>query len=202
MLEDQVEQRRQAGFAFVGRFAGPAVAADREQGGEIELVVGGVERGEQVEHFVVHLVGSRVAAVDLVDDDDRAQAQRERLLGHELGLRHRPFGRVDQDDHAIDHRQDALDLAAEIGMAGRVDDIDAHTFPEHRGAFSEDGDAALALELVQIHHALGHLLVGAERARLFQHGVDQGGLAVVDMGDDGDIAKIHDGNASPLRPWP
>jgi hypothetical protein len=27
-------------------------------------------------------------------------------------------------------------------------------------------------------------------ARLAQHGVDQGGLAVVDMGDDGDIAQI------------
>ena len=53
------------------------------------------------------------------------QAQRQRLAGHELGLRHRAFGRIDQQDDAVDHRQDALDLAAEIGVAGRVDDVDA-----------------------------------------------------------------------------
>ena len=35
------------------------------------------------------------------------------------------------------------------------------------------------------------LLVGAEDAALPEHGVDQGGLAVVDVGDDGDVAEIH-----------
>ena len=50
----------------------------------------------------------------------------QRLAGHELGLRHRPFGGIDQHQDAVDHAEDALDLAAEIGMAGRVDDVDAH----------------------------------------------------------------------------
>ena len=54
--------------------------------------------------------------------------------------------------------------------------------------FGEDGDAALALQLVRVHHPLGHLLVGAEGAGLAQHGVNESGFAVVDMGDDGDIA--------------
>ena len=57
----------------------------------------------------------------------------------------------------------------------------------------EDGDAALALEVVGIHRALGHPLVVAERAGLLQQPVDQGGLAMVDMGDDGDVAKVHVG---------
>ena len=39
--------------------------------------------------------------------------------------------------------------------------------------------------------ALGHALVLAERAGLLQQPVDQRGLAVVDMGDDGDVAKLH-----------
>ena len=34
------------------------------------------------------------------------------------------------------------------------------------------------------------LLVGAEDAALVQHGVDQRGLAVVDVGDDGDVADV------------
>jgi hypothetical protein len=41
--------------------------------------------------------------------------------------------------------------------------------------------------VVAVHHALGDLLV-AEGAGLAQQLVDQGGLAVVDVGDDGDVA--------------
>ena len=39
-------------------------------------------------------------------------------------------------------------------------------------------------------HPLGDLGVGAERARLPEHGVDQGCLAVVDVRHDRDVAKI------------
>ena len=59
---------------------------------------------------------------------------------------------------------------------------------EDGGVLGEDGDAALALELVRVHDALGDGLIGAEGAGLAEHGVDEGGLAVVDVGDDGDVA--------------
>ena len=39
-------------------------------------------------------------------------------------------------------------------------------------------------------HALDHLLVVAEDVGLAQHAVHQGGLAVVDVGDDGDVANV------------
>ena len=110
---------------------------------------------------------------------------------HELGLRQRPFGGVDQHQRAVHHVEDALDLAAEIGVAGRVDDVDPGVLPDQRGRLGEDGDAALALEVVGIHGALGDALVVAERAGLLQQPVDQGGFAVVDMGDDGDVAQVH-----------
>ncbi len=110
---------------------------------------------------------------------------------HELGLRQRTLGGVDQHQRAVDHVQDALDLAAEIGVARRVDDVDAGVVPEDRGRLGEDGDAALALQVVGIHRALGDLLVLAEGAGLLQQAVDQRGLAMVDMGDDGDVAQIH-----------
>ena len=136
-----------------------------------------------------------VGAVDLVDDDDRAQPQRQRLAGDELGLRHRAFGAVDQQDHAVDHRQDALDLAAEIGVAGGVDDVDAGALaalggrPFDRGALGEDGDPALLLEVVRIHRALFDALVVAEGAGLAEQLVDEGGLAVIDVGDDRHVAE-------------
>ena len=192
-LTIEVEQRRQALVLRAFRLLGhPAVAARTVEDREIELLVGGVERGEQVEHLVDDLDMARVRPVDLVDDDDRLQADLERLADDELGLRHRAFGGVDQHDAPIDHGQDALDLAAEIGVAGRVDDVDAGVLPVDRGRLGEDGDAALLFEVVGIHRALGDALVLAERAGLLEKLVDQRGLAMVDVRDDRDVADVHD----------
>ncbi len=140
--------------------------------------------------------GRASGLVDLVDADDRLQADLQSLADDELGLRHRSLGRVDEHDRAVDHRQDALDLAAEIGVARRVDDVDARGPPDDRGRLGENGDAALALEVVRIHHPLGDALVVAEGARLLQEPVDERGLAVVDVGDDGDVAELHQGRFS------
>ena len=117
-------------------------------------------------------------------------AELERLLQDEARLRQRSFRGVDQQHHAVDHRQRALHLAAEVGVAGRVDDVDLHAAVLDGGVLGEDRDAALALEVVRVHHSLHDVLVGAEDAALVQHRVDQRGLAVVDVGDDGDVADI------------
>ncbi len=167
----------------------PAVTSRGEQRGKIELLLVGFQEREQIEYLVVYRPGSGVGAIDFVDDDDRAEPAPQRLRDDELGLRHRPLGRVDQHQHAIDHAQDALDLAAEIGVAGGVDDVDAGLAPHQRRAFRQDCDTALALQLVRIERALGHLLVGAEHARLAQQLIDQRRLAVVDMRDDRDVAN-------------
>jgi hypothetical protein len=171
--------------------SGPAGAARGVKGREIQLLVIGAEIGEHVEHLVQRPVRLGVGLVDLVQHHDRPQPQRQRLRGDKFGLRHRPLGGIDQQHHTIDHRQDPLDLAAEIGVAGRVDDVDPRVLPLDRGAFGQDGDAALALDVIAVHRALGHSLALAEGAGLFQHLVDQRGLAMVDMGDDRDVAQIH-----------
>ena len=163
---------------------------------EIKLLVGGVERGEKVEHFVDHLGDARVGLVDLVDGDDRLEPDLQRLGDDELRLRHRPFGGVDKDDGAVDHGEDALHLAAEIGVAGGVDDVDAGVFPGDRGRLGHDRDAAFFFEIVRIHHAFGDALVLAEGARLLQQTIDECRLAVVDVGDDSDIAQLHFGAVS------
>jgi hypothetical protein len=66
--------------------------------------------------------------------------------------------------------------------------------PHDRGRLGEDRDAALALQVVRVHRAFGDALVLAERAGLLQQAVDQRGLAVVDVGDDRDVAQVHDEN--------
>ena len=42
-----------------------------------------------------------------------------------------------------------------------------------------------------IHGALLHRLVRPHRAALAQQTIDQGRLAVIDMGNDGDVAQVH-----------
>jgi hypothetical protein len=89
----------------------------------------------------------------LLIDDDRAQIEFERFAQDETRLRHDAFGGVDQQQHALDHLQHALDLAAEVGVAGRIDDVELVGAVLDRGVLGQDRDAALALERVRIHDA-------------------------------------------------
>ncbi len=106
---------------IVFRDAGPAVGIDDRK---LRLLVAGAQFDEQVEDFVDHFLRARVFAIDLVDDDDRAQVEFERFAQHESRLRHHAFGGVDEQHDALHHLQHALDLAAEVGVAGRIDDIE------------------------------------------------------------------------------
>jgi hypothetical protein len=54
-------------------------------------------------------------------------------------------------------------FTAEIGLAGRIDDVDAGVAANERGRFRWDGDAALPLQIVGIERALGDALVVARR---------------------------------------
>ena len=67
-----------------------------------------------------------------------------------------------------------------------------------RGDLGENGDAAFAFEIVGIHRPFGHALVLAEGAGLLQQAIDQGGLAMVDVRDDRQVAQRHEGN--PMGP--
>ncbi len=74
--------------------------------------------------LVDDLVDAGVGAVRLVDQEDHRELRLERLAQHEAGLRQRALARVDEQHDAVDHRQPALDLAAEVGVAGGVDHVD------------------------------------------------------------------------------
>ncbi len=182
--------------------AGDAGAARGVDDREVEGVLG-VALVEEVHEELVGLVDdlgdAGVTTVGLVDDQDDGHVGVQRLAQHEAGLGERALGGVDQQHDAVDHRQAALDLATEVGVAGGVDDVDDHrltatggTLVVHRGVLREDRDALLALEVAGVHDPVGDALglVGGEGAGLTQHGVDQRGLAVVDVGDDRDVAQV------------
>ena len=75
-------------------------------------------------------------------------------------------------------------------MPGRVDDVDLHVAALHRRVLGQDRDALLTLKIAEIHHALCDVLVLPERAGLPEHCVDERRLAMVDVGDDGDVAQV------------
>ncbi len=199
-LDEEVEQRGQGqpvgepgavGWPLHRR---PALAGHAIHGREVELVHGGVEVEEQLLDVVDDLGDAGVGTVDLVDHEDHGELRLERLAEHEAGLRERALAGVDEEEDAVDHRQCPLDLAAEVGVAGSVDDVDRHgavaVAVADRRVLGEDRDALLALEVHRVHDPIGDVLVGAERPGLPQHLVDERRLAVVDVGDDGDVAQV------------
>ena len=103
---------------------------------------------------------------------------------------HGAFGGIHQEQNAIDDGQRALDLTPEVGMARGVDDVDPHIFEFDSSVFRQDGQTAFALDCPGVHDALGHILMLAEGAGLVEHGIHQGGLAMVHVGDDGNVAHI------------
>ena len=196
VLDNRVEQRSQVcalGVCVPARRPGPGVGVED---GEIELLIVGVEIDEEIVDLVQHLLRTRVGPVDFVDDHNRGQPALERLAEHEPRLRQRSLGCIDEQHHSVHHRQGALDLAAEVGMARRIDDVDEQVVIVDGRVLGQDGDAALALEVGIVHRALGHPLVGAERAALMQQRVDEGGLTVIHMRDDGHVTTERIGHLS------
>ena len=190
VFEDQLAQRLEVA-ALDARFERrPTGARVRVDDRELDLVLARAEVDEELVDLVDDFGDARVGPVDLVDHEDHRQVRLERLAQHEARLRQRAFARVDEQQHAVDHRERALDLAAEVGVAGRVDDVEVDVAVAHRGVLGENRDALLALQVVGVHDALVDVLVLAERAGLPQQRVDERGLAVVDVGDDREIAQV------------
>ena len=166
--------------------------------GELKLVVGGAQVGHEVQAVVVGLLGVSTRTVDLVDDDHDLKAGVDSVTQHEAGLGHGALKGVDQQQGAVGHTQHALDLAAKVGVARGVDDVDLNVLVLDRDVLGENRNAALALLVVGIQDAVLDLLVGTEGVRGTQELVDHRRLAVVDVGDDGDVPQIVYAHVVPL----
>ena len=121
----------------------------------------------------------------------------DRLVDIGEGLSLDPLARVDDEQGALTGGERAADLIREVDMAWRVHQVEDIGF-SIRGLVLQanrlrlDGDAALALQLHLVEHLLAHL-AGFEPARGLDQPVGQGRLAVVDMGDDREVADEGEG---------
>src|SRR5438093_6130255 len=131
-------------------------------------------------------------AVDLVDEQDRADAFLEGLADDRLRLRHDALHRVIEDDHAIDRAHRSGDVAPEVHVTGRVDQIDeelaALEVVDHGRDRGVDRDPAGLLLLVEVHEELlaGQLL--RDHARTRDERIGQGRLPVVYVRGGPDVA--------------
>ena len=77
-------------------------------------------------------------------------------------------------------------LAVARGRAGLT--------PKLRRAL-QDRDATFLFLVVAVHHPFGGDHAFVEGAGLLEQAVDERGLAMVDVGDDGDVAELFNGHA-------
>ena len=148
---------------------------------------------EDVLELVHDRVGVRRGQVDLVEDRDEGEVllQREVDVGERLRLD--ALGRVDDEDGALACLQAVADLVGEVDVAGRVDEVQAVGLAVLGGVLQADGagldrDALLALEVHRIEDLARHL-PRVDRVRQLQQSIGEGGLAVIDVGDDREIAQ-------------
>ncbi len=102
-----------------------------------------------------------------------------------------PLRGVDQEQRPVDHRQRALDLAAEVGVARRVSTMLNLTSPCWTAVF---------LAVIVIPFSFSRSIESITRSATSwplrkvpvcqRHGVDERRLAVVDVGDDRAVAQV------------
>ncbi len=149
---------------------------------------------EQVGDLLRDPLGLGARQVDLVDDRDQLQPVLDRQVGVGDGLRLDPLGGVDDEQGALAGGEAARDLVGEVDVAGRVDQVQVVGLPvggrvldPHR--LRLDRDPALALEVHRVEH-LGLHFLRVDGAGDLEDAVGQGRLAVVDVGDDREVADV------------
>ena len=146
------------------------------------------ERRDQLFDDPVGLGGRQV---DLVHDRDDGEVvlQREVDVGERLRLD--ALRCVDDQQRSLARRERARDFVREVDVPRRVDEVQlvvaALIGEPHADGLRLDGDAALALEVHRIEQLVVHLARG-DSARDLQDAVGERRLAVVDVGDDAEVA--------------
>ena len=150
--------------------------------------------------------------VDLVEDRDQGEVLAHGEMDVRQRLRLDALGRIDHEDRALAGLQAVADLIGEVHVTGRVDEVEPVDEAVVRGVLEPGGagldrDALLALEVHRIEDLARHL-PGIDRVGHLQQPVREGRLAVVDVGDDREVAEavLRDRQASPrsvgaVGPW-
>ena len=195
ILDDGVHQIRQVRLRLAPIGTHPALFGAAVQRLEIQLIIRRVQVAHQVKYLFLYLVRTAVLFVHFVDYDDRFQTQFQRFLKHKARLRHRAFERIYQQQYAVGHVQHTLHFSAEVRVTRSVDDVDLNALVLDGDILRQNGDTALALQVVVVQYQLS--LCTLYLVTLYfhsicrvQHLIDQRRLAVVNVRNDGYISYV------------
>jgi hypothetical protein len=151
-------------------------------------------RGQPLGDAPQDAVGVGAAAVQLVHEQQGGDAQPLQRPHQQAGLRLHALHRGDDQHGAVEHAQDPFHLGDEVGVAGRVDQVDGDAVEHQRHHRGLDGDAALALQRQRV--GLGAAVVDAADLADDTGGVEQplgqGGLTGVYMCQDSQVQRAHE----------
>ena len=74
-------------------------------------------------------------------------------------------------------------------MPRSIDNVDLDAAVGHRSVFGHDGNTFLAFEIDIVHHPFLDDFITPKNAALPEHGIHEGGLPVVHMGNHGNITN-------------
>ena len=147
------------------------------------MVVVGLEVDEQLVHLVEYFFGSSISTVNFVDDNNGRKIERQCLLQHIARLRKRTFGGVDQEQNAVNHGEGSLYFPTKVGVTRSVHQVDLGVLVDHRGSFSQNGDASLTFLVIGVHDTIDHRLVSSERSSGTQKSVHKSCFSMVNVRD-------------------
>ncbi len=155
--------------------------------------VGGVNADDFFDFFL-DAVRIGLRQVDLVQHRHHFQALLDGgvAVGHGLGFD--ALTRVHHQQRAFAGRQGTADFIGEVDVAGGVDEVQLVLDTVFGGvvqsnAVGLDGDPALALEVHGVQYLGFHFTLGKAAAHL-DESIGQRRLAMVNVGDDGEIADM------------
>ncbi len=169
---------------LVDPFAGLGAAGNRVIGIDADHVLDLGTRARRIGLRKIHLVEDR--------NDLDTEVERGVAIGNRLRLD--TLAGVDDEERTLAGRQRAADLVREVDVARRVDEVQVVGAAVTRLVFERRGlrldrDAALSLDVHRVEHLLFHLAIAQSAATLDQS-IGECRLAVVDVGNDREIADV------------
>ena len=142
---------------------------------------------QQISYYLL-LVLIILALVYLVYANDYLVIELKRTLENESRLRHRTLSRVNEKNNTVDHLEHSLDLAAEVGVSGGIDNIDLNVLVVHRSILCKNSDASLLLDIIRVHYSRNGLLIFSVYTALLEQSVNERGLTVVNVRNDRNVS--------------
>ena len=155
--------------------------------------IGGINADDVLDLFLDAL-GFCLRQVHLVEHRHDLEALLDGgvAVGNRLCLH--PLTGIHHQQRALARGQRAADFIGEVDVSGGIDEVQlvGLSVPRlivQRDAVGLDGDTTLTLEVHRIQYLSGHFALGQATAHLDET-IRQSRLAVIDMGNDGEIADM------------